>query len=90
MFHAINARLARLARRITARQALPFEYATWHGWDTRNLGRGTWEFRDPRFAQLAHGAPAPAPRTWAQEAITGRIRSLSTPSDHTPVAGRGA
>ena len=34
--------LARLARRIADRQALPFEYAAWHGWETRHIGRGTY------------------------------------------------
>src|SRR5438034_3450369 len=49
VFHAISAALARLARPITARQAAPFEYAVWHGWEARRVCRGTWEFRDPRF-----------------------------------------
>ncbi len=40
MFHAIKGRLARLAQRINDRQALPFEYAAWHGWETRQVGRG--------------------------------------------------
>lgn len=92
MFHAINARLARLARWTRSRLARDHELATWHGWEARRTGCGTWQFRDPRFGQLA-AARTPAAtvsRTWAQEAITGRIRGLGTPSDHTPVAGRGA
>lgn len=74
MFHAINARLARLARRIRSRLAIPFEYATWHGWQTQQTGPRTWRFRDPRFGQLSlarttsTGSP-PASRTWAQDAI---------------------
>jgi hypothetical protein len=86
MFHAINVRLVRLARRMAPpRIWLADEYATWYGWQTRPAGWGAREFRDPRFDQLVT-----ASRTWAQEAITGRIRGLGTPSDHTPVAGRGA
>jgi hypothetical protein len=74
MFHAINAHLARLARRTQSRLAIPFEYATWHGWQTQQTAPGTWQFRDPRFAQPSPvrttlaGSP-PASRTWAQDAI---------------------
>jgi hypothetical protein len=74
MFHAINARLARLARRTRSRLAIPFEYATWYGWQTRRVRPGTWQFRDPRFGQLSPvrttstGSP-PGSRTWAQDAI---------------------
>jgi hypothetical protein len=86
MFHATKRTLARLARRMTPpRIWLADEYATWYGWQTRPLGRGAREFRDPRFDQLVI-----APRTWTQAAIAGRIRDPGTPSDHTPVAGRGA
>jgi hypothetical protein len=81
MFHAINARLARLARRIRSRLAIPFEYATWYGWQTKQIRPGTWQFRDPRFGQLtlARTMPTgstPAFRTWAQDAIAGRIQVL--------------
>jgi hypothetical protein len=78
MFHAISAAWARLARRITARQALPFEYATWYGWQTRRLSRSRWQFRDPRFGQLAteRTTSVRAPHTWAQAAITRRIHAL--------------
>ena len=60
MFHVISAAWARLARRITDRQALPFEYAAWHGWEVRHISRGTYRFRDPRFGQLAAARTAPA------------------------------
>ena len=60
MFHVISAAWARLARRIADRQAVPFEYAAWHGWEVRHVGRGTYRFRDPRFGQLAAARTAPA------------------------------
>ena len=41
MFHGISAALTRLVRRIADRQTLPFEYAAWHGWETRRISRGT-------------------------------------------------
>ena len=93
MFHAISARLARLARRIASRLAIPFEYATWHGWQTREIRPGTWRFRDPRFDQptAARATPTgstPASRTWAQDAIAARIRTLGL---HGRIdSGRGA
>ena len=37
MFHVISAAWARLARRIADRQAVPFEYAAWHGWEVRQV-----------------------------------------------------
>jgi hypothetical protein len=81
MFHAINACLARLAWRIRSRLAVSFEYATWYGWRTKQIRPGTWQFRDPRFGQLtlARTTPTgsrPALRTWAQDAIAGRIQLL--------------
>ena len=42
MFHVISAAWARLARRMSDRQALPFEYAAWHGWEVRQINRGTY------------------------------------------------
>jgi hypothetical protein len=92
VFHVISAALARLARRIAARQALPFEYAAWHGWEVRQINRGIYRFRDPRFGQLAaaHTAPAaPVTRTWAQAATAARIRVLD-PGTGARNAGRGA
>ena len=86
MFHAISAALGRLVRRISDRQALCFDYAAWHGWETRRIGRGTYQFRDPRFGQLAAArtAQAASGRTWAQAAIAERIRALgeATPSQN--------
>jgi hypothetical protein len=80
MFHVISAAWARLARRMSDRQALPFEYAAWHGWETRQVKRGTYAFRDPRFGQLAAARTVPADppvaRTWAQAATAARIRAL--------------
>ena len=92
MFHAISAALTRLVRRISDRQALCFEHAAWHGWETRHIGRGTYQFRDPRFGQLgaARTAHAPAGRTWAQAAMAARIRALGTGADHRDAFGRGA
>jgi hypothetical protein len=92
MFHAISAALARLVRRIADRQALPFEYAAWHGWETRRVGVGTYRFRDPRFGQLAaaRAAHAPAVRTWAQAATAARIRALDVGAGHRDEFGRGA
>lgn len=50
MFHVISAIRSRLARRIEARLAIPDEYATWYGWSGRQVGRRTWQYRDPRFS----------------------------------------
>jgi hypothetical protein len=78
MFHVISAAWARLARRMSDRQALPFEYAAWHGWEVRQVKRGTYRFRDPRFGQLAvtRTAQTPTGHTWAQAAMAERIRTL--------------
>jgi len=78
MVHAINAAWGRLARPIRVRLHRPFEYATWHGWQARCVRFGVWEFRDPRFGQLAaiRSASAPQAHTWAQAAIADRIRVL--------------
>jgi hypothetical protein len=91
MFHASSARLARLARRISARLARDHELATWHGWEARRTGWGRWEYRDPRFRQLAaiRTAPATASRTWAQAATADRIRTLGA-TPRGPVSERGA
>jgi hypothetical protein len=91
MFHAINARLACLARRFRSRLARDLELAAWHGWEARRTGWGWWEYRDPRFRQLAavRTAPATTPRTWAQAATANRIRALG-PAGHHPASGRGA
>ncbi len=53
MFHAISARLARLARRTHARLFRDQELATWYGWQTTKTGLGSYQYRDPRFDQLA-------------------------------------
>jgi hypothetical protein len=92
MFHGISAALARLVRRIADRRALPFEYAAWHGWETRRVGVGTYQFRDPRFGQLATArtAHAPSGRTWAQAATAARIRTLDVGAGHRDEFGRGA
>jgi len=78
MFHAISAAWGRLARPIRSRLARDRELATWYGWQSRRLGYGRWEFRDPRFGHLAAAATAlaPTPRTWAQAAIADRIDTL--------------
>ncbi len=91
MFHGISAALARLARPITARQHVPFEYAAWHGWKTTRVRPGTWAFRDPRFGQLAAArtTPAASQRSWAQAAIASRIRALGSESARGQ-SGRGA
>jgi hypothetical protein len=60
MFHAINARLARLARRTQARLAHDRELATWYGWQIQKVGLGKYQYRDPRFDQLA-SRPAVVP-----------------------------
>jgi hypothetical protein len=92
VFHVISAALARLARRMSDRQALPFEYAAWHGWEVRQVNRGIYAFRDPRFGQLAAARTAPAApvtRSWAQAATAARIRALDPGTDARDV-GRGA
>ena len=54
MFHVISARLARLARRLDAiRNGRINEAVSWHGWTAAQVSRGTWEYRDPRFTDLA-------------------------------------
>ena len=95
MFHAISAGPARLARRINARLAIPFEYAAWHGWEVTQVSGRTYEFRDPRFGQLAavRAASTLTPqdsRSWARDAVTGRIRALGTTNDSGSGSGRGA
>ncbi len=95
MTHAISDTWARLARRITSRLAIPSEYATWHGWETRRIRPGTTQFRDPRFGQPAARttqAPEPTPlaRTWAQGAIVGRIRTLAITEDQRASSERRA
>lgn len=74
--------------------AIPGEYATWYGWETRTIGPGTAEFRDPRFRHLAAiraaRAATPTAPSWAQEAITGRIRALGTGPAGRGMSGRGA
>jgi hypothetical protein len=95
MFHAISAGRDRLARRIDARLAIPFEYAAWHGWQVTHVTDRIHRFRDPRFAQLAavRAGSALTPqdsRTWTQDTLAGRIRVLGRP-DHTGTgSGRGA
>lgn len=90
MFHGISAALGRLVRRIADRQSLPFEYAAWHGWETRRISSGTYQFRDPRFGQLAAArtVQAPAGRTWAQAAAAQRIRALGPASAPQHNTGR--
>jgi hypothetical protein len=53
MFHAINARLARLVRRIKAGLGPDRELATRNGWQVKKVRFGKYEYRDPRFDQLA-------------------------------------
>jgi hypothetical protein len=54
VFHVISAALARLARRIEPiRDGRVNEAASWHGWTAVQVSRGTWEYRDPRFTDLA-------------------------------------
>ena len=93
MFHVISAAWARLARRMSDRQALPFEYAAWHGWEVRQVNRGTYRFRDPRFGQLAAARTAPAApvtRSWAHAATAARIRALDPGTNNARDVGRGA
>ena len=50
MFHAINARLGRHARRIRdLGLARDNTAAAAHGWQAREIKPGTWRYRDPRF-----------------------------------------
>ena len=54
MFHVISAALDRLARRIEPiRNGRINEAASWYGWTAVQVSRGTWEYRDPRFTDLA-------------------------------------
>jgi hypothetical protein len=54
VFHVISAALGRLARRIDAiRDGRISEAASRYGWTAVQVSRGTWEYRDPRFTDLA-------------------------------------
>jgi hypothetical protein len=54
VFHVISAALTRLARRIEPiRDGRISEAASWHGWTAVQVSRSTWEYRDPRFTDLA-------------------------------------
>jgi len=57
VFHVISvicAALARLARRTgPIRNGRLSEAASRHGWTAVQVSRGTWEYRDPRFTDLA-------------------------------------
>jgi len=54
VFHVISAALDRLARRIEPiRNGRINEAAARHGWTAVQVSRGTWEYRDPRFTELA-------------------------------------
>ena len=95
MFHAISAGPTRLARRINARLATAFEYAAWHGWQVTQVSGRTYQFRDPRFGQLAavRAASILTPqdsRSWTQDALAGRIRVLGTTDHSGSGSGRGA
>jgi hypothetical protein len=81
MFHAINGWLTRHARRNREQLARDNEFAAMNGWQSRPVNRlGTWAYRDLRFtartpirAGQAAGTTRP---TWAQTAISARIRNL--------------
>ena len=77
MFHAISARLARLAWRIRSRLAISFEYATWYGWQTQQIRPGTCQFRDPRFGQLTPARTTPTGRRRLAHLGSGRHRGHS-------------
>jgi hypothetical protein len=86
MFHAISGWLARHARRNREQLARDNEFAAMNGWQSRPVDRlGTWEYRDPRFTSLASiragQVLAPARPTWAQAALTARIRTLPARSE---------
>jgi hypothetical protein len=54
VFHVISAALDRLARRIEPiLNGRINEAASWHGWTAAQVSRSTWEYRDPRFTDLA-------------------------------------
>jgi hypothetical protein len=54
VFHVISAALDRLARRIEPIcDGRINEAASWHGWTAVQVSRSTWEYRDPRFTDLA-------------------------------------
>ncbi|MBO0823061.1 MAG: hypothetical protein J2P27_04265 [Actinobacteria bacterium] len=53
MFHAISARLARLAGRIHSRLSPDADHAARYGWQVIKTGPGRYCYRDPRFDQLA-------------------------------------
>jgi hypothetical protein len=53
MFHAISGWLTRHARRNRDQLARDNEFAAMNGWYAGKAnGRGTWVYRDPRFAAL--------------------------------------
>jgi hypothetical protein len=81
MFHAISGWLTRHARRNREQLARDNEFAAMNGWQSRPVNRlGTSAYRDPRFTARtsirAAQAAGTARPTWAQTAISARIRDL--------------
>jgi hypothetical protein len=81
MFHAISGWMTRHARRNREQLGRDNEFAAMNGWQSRPVNRlGTWAYRDPRFTTLASiragQALVLACPTWAQAALTARIRTL--------------
>ncbi len=69
MFHGISERLSRLARRTHDVVAISFDQAGQLNLEARRVRPGTWEFRDPRFGQLAarrHPTGRDSARGWSR------------------------
>jgi hypothetical protein len=71
MFHAINARLVRQARRICdIGLARDNAIATAHRWNAQQIKPGTWSYRDPRFIYLSFERTQPSTGcTWCDDKI---------------------
>ena len=89
MFHAINAWLARLARRIhDARLTRDNQIAAANGWQIQRVSAtGTYSYRDPRFDLLTVGYSDDGEAV-AVDMRTGRVVAARSPG--TSRAGRRA
>ncbi len=85
MFHAINAWLARLARRVyDARLAHDDQIAAASQWQVQRVATSTRRYRDPRFDLLTIGHTSDG-RAVAVDMTTGAIVAIQPPAD---TAGR--
>ena len=85
MFHAINAWLAGLARRVyDARLAHDDQIAAANQWQVQRVATSTRRYRDPRFDLVTVGHTSDG-RAVAVDMTTGAIVAIQPPAD---TAGR--